>query len=391
MIGSLLLLVCSNSYAGNDDLELSGFARVVGGYLDASSVSYEGYDNSISFSEKSLVALQADYRLNTSLSVSAQLLLHSDEDRESGIEWLYLTYMPTKALQFNAGRLRTPFLKYSDVIDVGFSYPWVMAPQQLYSSYLFSQYEGVNARYRTGFNGINFDFEAYYGQYDGDLHTGGQNVDVDVDGMFGGVIELNYKGFQLRASSTNGSNVSAEIEELEPLLQALNAAGFDDIAESLDIDDKASAYLFGASYDSINGYISGEWMKVSSDTEIFADIKSYYVSGGYYIDNVLLHATYAVSSQSINIIDNTIPTGISPQLDALHNSIDQVNDFFQPGDFHSFTVGARWDFKHHMALKGEVSFLNNKDGQTSYLELQPGKEMFDRRATLYQVALEWVF
>lgn len=387
----LALCWCSAAFADNGDIEFSGFARAVGGYLDTSSAEYEGYDNSVSFSEKSLLGLQADYTLNQYFSASAQVLLHSDESRESGIEWLYLTYAPNDSLQFNIGRLRTPFLKYSDVIDVGFAYPWVNAPQQLYSSYLFSQYEGGNARYRGRLGNVTYDIEGYLGQYSDDLRTSGLAIDVDVDTLYGGVLELNYGGFQLRTAATEAEKVEAQIEGVAPLISGLQAAGFNDLAENFIINDSVSSFLVGASYDGLKWYASAEWMSVSSDIDLLAELKSYYLSAGYYIDNVLLHATYASSSQSLNNIENTIPVGISPSLDGLFFAVEQLNSSFPTDNLDTITLGARWDFKTNMALKAEVSFLDGEEGNTSFFEVKAGEEDFDRQATLYQVALEWVF
>ena len=77
---------------GTDKLELSGFARAVGGKLDTNLATYEGYDSGVSFSEKSLIAVQADYGFSSTLSASVQFLLHTDQDRKSGVEWLYLWF-----------------------------------------------------------------------------------------------------------------------------------------------------------------------------------------------------------------------------------------------------------------------------------------------------------
>ena len=43
----------------------------------------------------------------------------------------------------------------------------------------------------------------------------------------------------------------------------------------------------------------------------------------------------------------------------------------------------------NVALKAEVSFLDGKEGKTSFFVVDD--QRFDRNATLYQVALEWVF
>lgn len=382
-------VLSSVAEARAEALEFSGFARVVAGKIDTEKATYEGYDDSISFSEKSLIAFQADYTFSSSFSASAQLLLHTDEDRESGIEWLYLTYAPSESFQINAGRLRTPFLKYSDVIDVGFAYPWINAPQQLYSSYLFSQYEGGNARLRRSFGDVVVDFEAYYGKYEDALASSGVNVDVAVDNMFGGVIEVNYGGLQLRTATINAPKVETTIDEIAPFLQGLRAAGFDSIAEQFDINDRAGSFLLGASYDTLSWYVSGEWMKVSSDIDVLANLESFYVSYGYYLDEVLLHLTYASSRQSLNTIDNVIPVGVSPELDQLYFAVEQLNSFFPTDDLDTWTLGARWDVKTNIALKAELSLLDGKEGRTSFYEVKDNN--FDRNATLYQVAVEWIF
>ena len=79
---------------GAEKLEISGFGRLVAGYLDDNNVSFEGYTNELTFSEQSLLAIQADYHLTDTLSVTSQLLAHNNSERDSGIEWFYLTYEP---------------------------------------------------------------------------------------------------------------------------------------------------------------------------------------------------------------------------------------------------------------------------------------------------------
>ena len=80
---------------------------------------------------------------NVNWSVTAQGLFRSDSTTvsgESGLEWLYLTYTPTTNLQIKIGKLRTPFFTMSDFSDVGFAYPWINPPQQVYDTYLFKTF-----------------------------------------------------------------------------------------------------------------------------------------------------------------------------------------------------------------------------------------------------------
>ena len=92
-----LLIVCfwtGLSVQAEEKLAISGFGRLVAGYLDDNNVSFEGYTNELTFSEQSLLALQADYHLTDTVTITTQLLAHSNNERESGLEWLYLSYEP---------------------------------------------------------------------------------------------------------------------------------------------------------------------------------------------------------------------------------------------------------------------------------------------------------
>ena len=186
---------------------------MVAGYLDTDQAYFEGYENKVSFSEKSLLGLQADYALTGTVSVSGQVLLHSDESRGSGLEWLYLSYEPNANWQFKAGRLRTPYLQYSDVFDVGYAYPWISPPRQLYGSYLFfPRYEGGNARYQFNIDDVYFGLEGYYGSFSDDLEASGESFHLEVKEMYGGIAEISYRGWQLRGATFISADVEADID-----------------------------------------------------------------------------------------------------------------------------------------------------------------------------------
>ena len=57
------LLASPAALASSEKLEISGFGRVVAGFTDDADVSFEGYENELSFQEQTLLALQVDYHL----------------------------------------------------------------------------------------------------------------------------------------------------------------------------------------------------------------------------------------------------------------------------------------------------------------------------------------
>ena len=60
----------------SERVQFSGFARLVGGYLDAGEVHYQGYNDTLSLGQHSLLALQTDVELTETLSFTTQLLAH---------------------------------------------------------------------------------------------------------------------------------------------------------------------------------------------------------------------------------------------------------------------------------------------------------------------------
>nr|WP_136250981.1 hypothetical protein [Ningiella ruwaisensis] len=395
LLGSILLILPLSASAGenskfSDRFEFSGFGRIIAGYLDEDAASYEGYENKLSVSEQSLIAVQTEFAATETLTIAAQLLAHSSEERQSGFEWFYLNYEPTKNWRFKAGKLRTPFFRYSDVIDVGFAYPWISAPQQVYSGYLFSNYEGASATYRFNHAGVNVDVEAYYGVYDETVFYTGQEVDVDVDQIVGYIVQTSFDNFHARASVISSDDFDVDLPEFKQFEQTLRVAGFERNADSLSFDGSAVGYQASLGYDNLQYFTSAEWVRITSDVLIIPDIDSYYVTAGYNFYPFQAHATFSRSDASYDILTNEIPKGVNPQLDALSFGYDSVISNLQLDSLDSFTLGLRWDFRPSMALKTEVTFLKGEDGERAFFEIED-EANFDRDATLYQVAFEWVF
>jgi len=395
-IAGLATVLCSlaapsfASTALSERIEFSGFGRLIGGYLDEKSVEYDGYSDNLSLSQQSLFALQTDVTVTEKLSLSAQLLAHSSEKRESGIEWLYLSYEPTQNWRFKLGKLRTPFFRYSDVIDVGFAYPWILPPQQVYTAYLFSNYEGSSATYISSFDDVTFELEAYYGRFDGDLNQDDRKVAVEVDALFGTILSINSGNFTTRLSVFNSSDFSVNIPELTQFSNVLESAGFIQNAESLRFDSSVTVYQAGFNYDNLDYFFAAEGMKIVSDLLAVPQVDSYYFTAGYNFHPLQAHVTYAVSNSSYNASDNLIPKGVNPQLDQLSFGYDQIISGLPALSLNSLSLGLRWDFTRGMAAKAEITFLDGKPGDNSFFN-NVSDPYFNGKATLYQVGLEWVF
>ena len=122
---SLSALLAAPAYA---DLTINGFASIKAGMtLDSDDTLY-GYDDSLDFKNESLFAVQLMSDLGDKLSVTAQLMGRGADDFDVDFEWAFISYQLTDEVRINAGRLRTPFYKYSDYRDVGYAYDWLRVP-----------------------------------------------------------------------------------------------------------------------------------------------------------------------------------------------------------------------------------------------------------------------
>lgn len=390
----LLFVVCCSanvSYA-NEKLELSGFGRLVAGYLDDNKVTFEGYTNELTFSEQSLLAIQADYHVTDTVTVTTQLLAHNSAERDSGIEWFYLSYQPNANWLFKAGKMRTPFYQYSDVLDVGFAYAWLSPPQQLYSAFLFNQYEGISGIHRFALGPVSGSVELYTGRYNGDTSFQQKRYPTDIDNLRGVVLNAITGGnLKLRASYIN-ADFALDLEEITQFANILRGAGFVQSANSLTMEGEFDIYQLGAIYEELDYHFAWEWMKITSNTILAPNIASYYVQGGYVFDPITVNLTFANLITSAVEPVNEIPFGVSPQLDQLFIAYNTTLQRTKASDLKSVTLGVRWDAGVNVAFKAEVTHYQGGIGISTFEPVSESAALtFDERANLYQIGMEFVF
>lgn len=373
----------------DNPVEFSGFARIVAGYLDEDDATFLGYDNSLNFDQQTLIGLQADYQINDNLSVTGQAVARTGDDKDSGIEWLYLTYSPAKSLRFKLGRQRTPIFNYSEIVDVGFAYPWVSLPQQVYRTFLFPTYEGLHGQYEYNGREVSIGLEAYTGGIERDFTANGQVLDTDIDNLRGMVGNIGYGGWNFRASYHRG-HADIEQPELNAFSDQLRQLGFTQSANSIKTAGVGRFYQVSAFYENVDYFFRTEVMQIKADLSLAPKTKGYFVSGGLNFYPVVVYASFAKDINRYGKMSSDIPIGLSPQLDALAFGYQQVFSQSIDNDTKSYTLGLRWDWKQNLAFKAEATFLEENNALQGLFTSRDVNK-FDGQAMLYQVAMEWVF
>jgi hypothetical protein len=373
----------------DDKFQFSGFARVILGYLDDENAEYVGYDNSVSANKQSLLGLQAQYLFNDELSVTGQVIGFTDEQRNSGLEWLYMSYSPSNAWQVKLGRQRIPFFNYSDSLDVGFAYPWLTLPQQFYDTAFFSTFDGALANYQFVLSDWLIDVEGYWGRFDDKIYLASEEINTQVIGLFGFNTSLSYQNLTLRASYNQG-DVNIEQEEARLFSQQLRQFGFADNAEWLDANGLIQFYHLSANYENLDYFVRSEVSKMVSEGGLVAEIESFYVSAGYNFYPYTFYISISQKDLHFDHRNSEIPMGVSPELDFLAATYAGVLARFADDEATGIKIGTRWDWQPNIAFKAEMTYVEAHDKvSNNYAVRDLGR--FDGHAMLYQLGMEWVF
>lgn len=166
------LLVSPTVKAGLDDIQFSGFGSIVAGQTLSSDQIYTAdwhdvgqYKNELSFSPESMLALQARGNLTEKLSFTAQLVAKGVDDFSPEFDWYYLTYEASDNLTLMAGRRTIPMYYFSEFYEVGFAYPWMRPPSNLYW-WQVNFFNGVHASYSFTTGNLDHNITAFYGNED---------------------------------------------------------------------------------------------------------------------------------------------------------------------------------------------------------------------------------
>ena len=412
----------------SERVRFSGFARLVGGYLAEGDASYQGYDNAIGYDQHSLFALQTDVALTRTFSFTTQLMAHASEDRDTGLEWAYLTWRPSNSWNFKAGKLRTPFLFHSDTLDLGYAYPWIIPPQQVYTPYLFPNFTGLGAAYQFNIWDWDIEAEAYWGRIDNFVVKDEFAADTEVSNPRGLILDAWRGNLRLRASY-HLSDTELKLPQAarigrvsNNLVRELRERGFNRSADSLRAKSSTTFTQLAVSYDALDYFLKAEYTRLRrTNASAVPEFDSYYLSGGYTFHPfnlpITAHATFASISTkgrdrpvedeiecSPGGLFGGLPGGLPGSLPLpapspncfyrvlYREAFNYIRDANSPldDDLRSLSVGLRWDVNPAVALKAEWVHLRGAREQRGFFTIDPMGD-FDRKANLFLLGLEWVF
>lgn len=351
------------------DVNISGFLSVGGGMIDdENSVSYRGFDEEDLTFDRNLLGLQITSQVNEKVTATAQLIARSEKDYGVTAEWAYLTWQASDDGKVRAGRLRTPLYTYSDSLDVGYSYPWISAPNEVY--YLpFNNVDGLDYYLTAALGSFDTSLQVYYGSFDSDFKfEDGTQGYASLRNQMGIAATLGKDWWNLRAAY---HQVDLTVDIFNPLLEGLVsqvAAGpFASLTPSIVVDDdKATFAQLGINIDNGLFVAAAEHIEFDVKDSLLAKNVRDYVMVGVRLGDFLFHVTGSKADDEIANLTSDIPqsTQTQPLIDGL-NAAAQARDV----DREVLSLGMRWDMTSGTALKLQVDDVDDVKGEQKVLSV----------------------
>ncbi|RRV14284.1 hypothetical protein EGJ28_02620 [Stutzerimonas xanthomarina] len=329
----------------------NGFGTVgfthLSGEDDGRSYGIQGQTNdSWRGDQLSKFGAQLSYGITDTLGVTVQATAKAQQDEwKANLEWAYLSLQANDQLMLRAGRLRSPVYMYSESLDVGYSYPWLRLPDEVYSQVQVTNYEGVDAVYTVPLSYGSVTFQVAGGQAKNrDYYAYDEQFDIDYGNLFGASVSLATNDFGMLRIGYVEADIKTDINGTVDA----TAAGFsaNESLSLLDLDkEKGKFTSIGYQYDNGTWVSSNEWTSRMIENDDMKSVDSFYLMGGRRFGDFLPHVTYA-----------------------------QLDD--NGGRQSSWTLGLNYQAAPTVVVKGEYKRVDTKNGYDGVFT-RSAQEVFD--------------
>ncbi|KGK85350.1 hypothetical protein DP64_02165 [Stutzerimonas degradans] len=276
----------------------NGFGTVgvthLGGEDDGRSYGINGQTNdSWRGDQLSKFGAQLSYGVTDTVGVTVQATAKAQQDEwKANLEWAYLSWQTTDQLMLRAGRLRSPVYMYSESLDVGYSYPWLRLPDEVYSQVQVTNYEGLDAVYTVPLSYGSVTFQLAGGQAKNrDYYAYDDQFDIDYDKLFGASISLATNQFGTLRIGYVEADITTDINGT--VNNYLTGNPNDNLSLLVLDKEKGKFTSIGYQYDNGTWVSNNEWTSRMIENDGLEAIDSFYLMGGRRFGDFLPHVTYA--------------------------------------------------------------------------------------------------
>ena len=342
----------------------------------------------------SLVGIQANFQVSEKIEAVAQAVSHYRYDKtfRPDLTWAFLKYDADSNSSLRAGRLGTEFYMLADSRQVGYSYLTVRPAGDYYGALPFSYIDGLDLQLTSPLANGLIRGKIFSGVSREQAPLADRQWDLDGSRMTGGHIDYLNGHWQWRLGYAQiRFNHNLPISDLT---DALNAAAIatgitaaSEAANAISVKNRLSQfYSAGVAYD--NGPLQVQLMlsETRQESAIFENARSGYLIAGYRIAEVTPFVGYTwVRSRSKSLSTGLPDVGALAVLNAtLASTLADSHS-----DQHTTILGARWDFRRNMALKGQFDHVRGT--AQSVFPYRGEKPGFSGNLNVLSFALDFIF
>lgn len=324
--------------------------------------------------------LQINLALNEQMALIGQGLVHRNslDETEWQTTWAYWRWQLDEHWETSLGRFRHPLFMITEEFDIGYAWPWVRPPVELYSLAGESNYvDGGKLRWQTPVSDYTLGLTAFTGRLSLD-----RKPRIEIDTQLSGLeAHLTDGNLTLRASLVQADTQldSPRVEGIVGLIDTQNPSVAEEYAVD-DIDGQRYANL-GLRYEDGRWLVMAEYVRLWLESRSLPDKQAYYLTLGHTFGDFTPYVTYARQEVVGSLSENRLSGRPAFAVDALLAGSNSEQ--------YSYSLGVRWDFYPGMALKGQVDQVYQKAPALGLqgAPLPDGRDHF----TVTSLVLDWAF
>ncbi len=345
-----------------DGFMTAGAAQIVSideadkGNIYIGGLGDRGISEDLSFEKDTRFGLQISSDVTDNMSVVAQLLGRGENNNFNAIvEWAYIDYEIHETTNVHVGKIKQPVYLVNDYVEVGYAYPWIRPPQEVYLlNNPLNTVNGVELLVQFPVGPGTLSFQPYLGS-NRDNIPNGNGAYFEAENIYG--IDVKYAG---RGYMAHASNFQCEVKVTgTPFTVPNTIAGGASVTVDLNNSNGNCNVLAGGfNLDLANVVVYAEWTKrTTSDglSQPFGDTEAYYATLGYRFGKFLPHITYASidgTASTVGLPNN----GVASILGSGGVTVATIN--FPVPIQTSITAGLRYEVNDSAALKIEYQVVD---------------------------------
>jgi hypothetical protein len=331
-----------------------------------------GITEDLTFERDTRFGLQISSDVSENMSVVAQLLGRGDQGNFNAvIEWAYIDYEFHDTTSLHVGKIKQPVYLVNDYVEVGYAYPWIRPPQEVYLlNNPLNTVNGIELLLQFPVGPGTLSFQPYLGSNRDDIPNGG-GAYFEAENIYGMDVKYSGRGYAVHAS---GFQCDVTVTG-QPFTMSANLVGGEAVVDLNGSKGDCEVVAAGFNLDIRNFVAYAEWTnRTTTDTlsQAFGDTEAYYATLGYRIGKWLPHITYASITGEASTVG--LPTDGAAQIVAPGSPFDGAYLNYPVPIQTSITAGLRYEVNDSAALKIEYQVV---DIETDPSELQDANMVFN--------------